>query len=118
LKFIAPQPLIFVNKYFYFILLQKYLILIYACRPRPWLLENNELLIITAIFSGCAGLWGVLAVGIFALDPQLLNTTRGRSGLLHGEGSSRVPTDFFISMACIKVAKSDIPEEAANKLHN
>ncbi|CAB3365637.1 Hypothetical predicted protein [Cloeon dipterum] len=35
---------------------------------------------------GCAGLWGVLAVGIFALDPKLLNTTRGRSGVLHGGG--------------------------------
>jgi hypothetical protein len=64
------------------------------------------------LFIGCAGLWGVLAVGIFALDPQLLNTTRGRSGLLHGEGSSRVPKDFFISMACSKVAKSDVPESS------
>ncbi|XP_046399246.1 putative ammonium transporter 2 [Ischnura elegans] len=35
---------------------------------------------------GCCGLWGLLAVGLFASDPQLLDTTRGESGLFHGGG--------------------------------
>ncbi|XP_071440388.1 putative ammonium transporter 3 [Hetaerina americana] len=35
---------------------------------------------------GCCGLWGLIAVGLFASDPQLLDTTRGESGLFHGGG--------------------------------
>ncbi|XP_044746207.1 putative ammonium transporter 2 [Coccinella septempunctata] len=35
---------------------------------------------------GVSGLWGVLAVGIFAENPYPLDTTSGRSGLLNGGG--------------------------------
>ncbi|BES95458.1 Ammonium transporter [Nesidiocoris tenuis] len=35
---------------------------------------------------GMSGIWGVLAVGIFAENPYPLNTTNGRTGLLAGGG--------------------------------
>ncbi|XP_045478924.1 putative ammonium transporter 2 [Harmonia axyridis] len=35
---------------------------------------------------GVSGLWGVLAVGIFAENPYPLDTTSGRSGVLNGGG--------------------------------
>ncbi|KAK9743873.1 Ammonium Transporter Family [Popillia japonica] len=35
---------------------------------------------------GIGGLWGVIAVGIFANNPVPLDTTQGRRGLLHGGG--------------------------------
>ncbi|XP_048513753.1 putative ammonium transporter 2 isoform X2 [Athalia rosae] len=36
--------------------------------------------------SGAAGVWGVLAVGLFAGNPLPLNTTNGRTGLFKGGG--------------------------------
>lgn len=33
---------------------------------------------------GIGGIWGVLAVGIFADDPYPLQTTSGRRGLIKG----------------------------------
>lgn len=35
---------------------------------------------------GLGGIWGVIAVGLFADDPKPLTTTNGRSGLLRGGG--------------------------------
>lgn len=35
---------------------------------------------------GVGGIWGVLAVGIFAQNPHPLDTTSGRSGLIKGGG--------------------------------
>ncbi|XP_066155328.1 putative ammonium transporter 2 isoform X1 [Euwallacea fornicatus] len=35
---------------------------------------------------GIGGIWGVIAVGIFAQNPYPLNTTSGRSGVLRGGG--------------------------------
>lgn len=35
---------------------------------------------------GLGGIWGVIAVGLFADDPKPLTTTSGRSGLLRGGG--------------------------------
>ncbi|KAK3915597.1 Putative ammonium transporter 3 [Frankliniella fusca] len=35
---------------------------------------------------GMAGMWGVVAVGLFASCPPDMSTTQGRSGLLHGGG--------------------------------
>lgn len=32
-----------------------------------------------------AGAWGVIAVGLFASSPPDMDTTQGRSGLVHGE---------------------------------
>ncbi|KAL1497506.1 hypothetical protein ABEB36_008456 [Hypothenemus hampei] len=35
---------------------------------------------------GVGGIWGIIAVGIFAQNPQPLNTTSGRNGLIKGGG--------------------------------
>ncbi|KAK0098249.1 hypothetical protein PV326_010148 [Microctonus aethiopoides] len=35
---------------------------------------------------GASGLWGIIAVGLFADDPKPLNTTGGKSGLFKGGG--------------------------------
>jgi ammonia channel protein AmtB len=39
-----------------------------------------------AAVHGLAGIWGVVAVGLFADDPTPLGTTNGRSGLFKGGG--------------------------------
>lgn len=33
---------------------------------------------------GICGIWGVIAVGLFAQDPKPLSTTSGRQGLFRG----------------------------------
>lgn len=35
--------------------------------------------------AGMAGVWGVLAVGLFATSPFDMPTTMGRSGVFHGK---------------------------------
>jgi hypothetical protein len=37
------------------------------------------------IFIGAAAVWGVIAVGLFADNPEPLDTTSGRSGLFKGK---------------------------------
>jgi hypothetical protein len=36
-------------------------------------------------FAGAAAIWGVIAVGLFADNPEPLDTTSGRSGLFKGK---------------------------------
>jgi ammonia channel protein AmtB len=38
------------------------------------------------IVHGLSGVWGVVAVGLFAEDPLPLETTSGRKGLFKGGG--------------------------------
>jgi hypothetical protein len=40
------------------------------------------------IFAGAAAIWGVIAVGLFADNPEPLDTTSGRSGLFKGKSPS------------------------------
>lgn len=44
---------------------------------------------------GLAGIWGVVAVGLFADDPKPLETTSGRSGLFKGGGW------YLLSVQCL-----------------
>jgi hypothetical protein len=37
------------------------------------------------LFLGAAAVWGVIAVGLFADNPEPLDTTSGRSGLFKGK---------------------------------
>lgn len=58
-----------------------------ACITMPWFdrmgLDDP---VGASSVHGLCGLWGTLAVGIFAENPFPLDTTDGRSGLLHGGG--------------------------------
>lgn len=46
---------------------------------------------------GLGGIWGVLAVGLFAGDPKLLSTTNGRRGLFNGGGG------YLFGVQCLTV---------------
>ena len=35
-------------------------------------------------FKGISGIWGIIAIGLFADDPKPLDTTSGRKGVLKG----------------------------------
>lgn len=54
---------------------------------------------------GLCGIWGVLAVGLFAENPYPLDTTRGRSGLFHGGGWYLLGVQF---LACVCLASWSI----------
>jgi ammonia channel protein AmtB len=52
--------------------------------------ESAIILLQGLIFIGAAAVWGVIAVGLFADNPEPLDTTSGRSGLFKGKSPSRV----------------------------
>lgn len=58
-----------------------------ACVTAPWFdyLGLDDPVGASSVHGLC-GIWGVLAVGLFAESPYPLNTTRGRNGLLRGGG--------------------------------
>ncbi|XP_076763619.1 ammonium transporter [Xylocopa sonorina] len=46
---------------------------------------------------GASGIWGIVAIGLFADDPQPLNTTSGRRGLFKGGGW------YLLGVQCLAV---------------
>jgi hypothetical protein len=49
-------------------------------------------------FAGAAAIWGVIAVGLFADNPEPLDTTSGRSGLFKGKSPPQpqsLPNSLF-----------------------
>lgn len=54
-------------------------------------------------FIGISGIWGVLAIGLFADDPKPLKTTSGRKGVLKGSKNCLTVLNFItfeISFPC------------------
>ncbi|XP_033749231.1 putative ammonium transporter 3 [Pecten maximus] len=49
---------------------------------------------------GAGGIWGMLAVGLFAENDSLENTTRGRSGVFHGGGFYLIGIQL-LSVVCL-----------------
>lgn len=46
---------------------------------------------------GASGIWGIIAIGLFADNPYPLNTTNGRKGLLKGGGG------YLLGIQCLTV---------------
>jgi ammonia channel protein AmtB len=53
------------------------------------------------IFIGAAAIWGVIAVGLFADNPEPLDTTSGRSGLFKGKSRSWASGQIFHELCSI-----------------
>jgi hypothetical protein len=51
-------------------------------------------------FIGSAAVWGVIAVGLFADNPEPLDTTSGRSGLFKGKSPSWVTGQISFLQLC------------------
>lgn len=42
------------------------------------------LILIMSFYAGASGIWGIIAIGLFADNPYPLDTTSGRKGLFKG----------------------------------
>lgn len=76
---------------------------IISCYTSPWfdMFGVDDPVGATAV-HGLGGIWGVVAIGLFADDPKPLETTGGRKGLFKGGGWYLLGIQSFAAL-CLTV---------------